>query len=81
MNSLAFVRDARLLMSKMTSTNQMVDGDEKLQRRKQHQSDLDYLCSNMTNPSLPTAYKLVVFSHRQKYTVDSRIFHKVNQFS
>jgi len=81
MNSQAFIRDARALMTRMTSTNALPDGDTKNFRRKQHQQDLDYLCSNMTNPSLPTAYKLVVFSHRQKYAIDSRIFHRTNQFA
>jgi len=81
MNSQCFVRDARLLMNKMTATHALPDGDTKDVKRRQHQQDLDYLCNNMTNPSLPTAYKLVVYSHRQKYTVDSKIFHRVNQFA
>ena len=81
MNSLAFVRDARSLLSRMSATNVLPDGDTKDHRRKQHQQDLDYLCSNMTNPSLPTAHRLVVYANRQKYTVDSRAFHRVNQFS
>jgi len=81
MNSLCFVRDARLLMERITKTNTLPDGDSKDNRRKQNQQDLDYLCNNMTNPSLPTAYKLVVYAHRQKYNVDPRVFHKVNQFT
>lgn len=81
MNSLAFVRDARTLLSRIASTNLLPEGDTRDLRRKQNQQDLDYLCNNMTNPSLPTAYKLVVTAHRQKYTVDSRTFHRVNQFA
>ena len=81
MNSLIFVRDARALMGRMITTNMLPEGDRRDALRKQNQSDLDYLCSNMTNPSLPTAHRLVVSSHRQKYTVDSRAFHRVSQFS
>ena len=81
MNSQAFVRDARQLMTRMSATNLLPDGDSKESRRRINQSDLEYLLQNMTNPSLPTAYKLVVYSHRQKYSVDSRYFHRVNQFA
>lgn len=81
MNSQCFIRDARLLLTKMANTALLPDGDTKDSKRRSNQQDLDYLCNNMTNPSLPTAYKLVVYSHRQKYSVDSKIFHRVNQFA
>jgi hypothetical protein len=81
MNSQCFIRDARSLMERITKTNALPEGDSKDNRRKQNQQDLEYLCNNMSNPSLPTAYKLVVYAHRQKYNVDPRVFHKVNQFA
>jgi hypothetical protein len=81
MNSQIFVRDARSLIERFTTTNQMVDGEKKTSKRRQNQQDLDYLCSNMTNPSLPSAYRLVLNAQRHKYSVDSRIINKVNQFN
>jgi len=81
MNSQCFIRDARALIERITKTNTLPEGDTRELRRRQNQQDLDYLCNNMSNPSLPTAYKLVVYAHRQKYSVDSRTFHKINQFA
>lgn len=81
MNTFAFIRDARNLLTRISSTATLPDGDTKEHRRRQIQADLDFLCNNMTNPSLPTSYKLVTVASRNKYTVESKVFHRVNQFA
>lgn len=81
MNSLAFVRDARALLTRMISTSALPEGDTREMRRKQHQQDLDFLFNNLVNPSLPSAYKLLMTAHRQRYTVDSRAHQRINRFA
>ena len=81
MNSLVFIRDAKLLIARMETVAQLAAGEDRDQQAKQVQDDLNYLCNNMTNPSLPSASKLVQSALRYKFALDSRVIHKVNQFS
>lgn len=80
MNTIAFIRDARTLIGKIKDTSALPESDRKEYLRKQHQQDIDYLFNNMTNPSVPTAHKLLNVAVRQKYTVDSKVYHSISRF-
>jgi len=71
MNSIAFIRDAKNLIQVM---------DSKINNETQVQQQLDQLFTGLTNPSLPSAKRLVESALRNKFIVDSRVIHRVNQF-
>jgi hypothetical protein len=80
MNSMVFIRDAKILIARMETVAAMPAGEDRINNEKQVQQEIDYLFNNMTNPSLPTAWRLVEAARNNKYVVDSKIVHKVNQF-
>jgi hypothetical protein len=80
MNSMVFIRDARALIVRMETVAAMPVGEDRAYQEKQVQQEVDYMCNNMTNPSLPTASRLVETARKYKYAVDSKVIHKVNQF-
>jgi len=76
MNSKAFIRDAQVLIAKMHAI-----GTETAGSAKTIQQELDYLCNNMTNPSLPSAYTLVQTAQKYGYALEAKTVHSVNKFA
>ena len=81
MNSMVFIKEAKGLIQKMESAAKMAAGEDKDFQEKQIQHDIDYMFANMTNPSLPSASRLVETAKKYRYAVDSKVIHKVNQFN
>jgi hypothetical protein len=81
MNSIVFIREARALIVRMDSLANVRDREMYDQQTKVVQQDLDYMCNNMTNPSLPSALRLIQAAQKHRYSVDSKVIHKVNQFA
>lgn len=81
MNSLNFIQDAKALIIRMDNVAALKTIGDQFQQEKQIQQDLEFLCINMTNPSLPSAARLIQAAMKHKYSVDQRTINKVNQFS
>jgi len=74
MNSLAFIRDAKSLITQIKQSGNDATANTQIQQQ------LDQLFSGMTNPSLPSAKRLAETALWHKFNVDSRVIHRVNQF-
>ena len=80
MESTAFIKDAAAVTSKIKDievTSGISDVEVEIRAREAVQKELNKLFSSLSNPTLPSAYKLRDLAIDFGYTIDPRVEHRL----
>jgi hypothetical protein len=80
MQSLAFIKQAKVLTDKLNAFNAVVvPAEEELEQGAALQKEINQLFQGLQNPSLPSASKLATLVQESGFQLDAKVRHRIEQ--